>query len=430
MTLKDDVLQRIDLQALAERYGAKFNAAHSSKCPIHKGDNPNGFHLYGDNGKFDRWHCFTNCPTDRNDGNAIDLVMAVENLDFKAAFAMLVKEAGLEMGDQVSGSSERAVTRQGASAPVRPAAIRETNEPHPLWVHRAEAFVDYGKRTLWSATGRSVVAWLVEERGLSEETIRAAEIGLSERDVWDESAKWGDADPSRKIYCSMGVVMPHRVDGRLRFVNVRRPLPGEALATAMGRAVRVKDGERPEKYQGPRGGRRGLYGIDQMQRMPVAVMVEGEFDCLLARQLVGSIADVVTIGGARMKLDVRGAAALLSASIILSTLDEDETGDKGRAYLASVTDRVQALRVPDHDLTDYWKHGGPLGAWLADQIMRRMERLVTIIDEDAQPQTFVRWLDIYQRSRAMCRPDPLAYTGDRELLGELMLLGFRALNVD
>ncbi len=164
--------------------------------------------------------------------------------------------------------------------------------------------------------------------------------------------------------------------------------------------------------------------------MPVALMVEGEFDCLLARQMVSEIADVVTIGGARMKLDVRGAAALLSASIILSTLDEDETGDKGRAYLASVTDRVQALRVPDHDLTDYWKHGGPLGAWLADQIMRRMERLVTIIDEDAQPQTFVRWLDIYQRSRAMCRPDPTTYTGDRELLGELMLLGFRALAVD
>ncbi len=257
MTLKDDVLSRIDLQTLAERYGAKFNAAHSSKCPIHKGDNPNGFHLYGDNGKFDRWHCFTNCPTDRNDGNVIDLVMAVENLEFKEAFAMLVKEAGLD-GEQRDSQPRAAAPR--ASAPVRPVAIRETNEPHPQWVKRADDFVEYAKKALWSDAGKPVMKWLVEKRGLETVTILNAGLGVNLKDVYDDPAKWGDAsEGAKKIYCSMGVVIPHRVDGRLRFVNVRRPLAGDSLAKALGTAVTFAEGE---KYAGPRGGRRGLYGID------------------------------------------------------------------------------------------------------------------------------------------------------------------------
>ena len=424
VTLKDDVLQRIDLQALAEHYGAKFNSANSSACPIHKGDNPNGFHLYGDNGRLDRWHCFTNCPTDKNDGNAIDLLMAVENIDFKEALARLVKQAGLDT-DQPRQPDRTVAAPKPAP---RPAAIRQTNEPHPQWVKRAEEFVTYAKRTLWSDAGQPVVKWLIEQRGLTETTIRDADLGVNLTDVYDLPAKWGGESDAKKIYCSMGVIIPHRIDGHLRFVNVRRPLPGEdTLTKAMGKSVTFAIAE---KYAGPRGGRRGLYGLDQMKRQPIALMTEGEFDCLLARQLVGEIADVVTIGGARMKLDVRGAAALLSASIILSTYDEDETGDKGRAYLSSVSDRVETLRVPDHDLTDYWQHGGPLGAWLADQIMRRFERLIAGIDEDAQPDTFVRWLGLYQRARQMCRPDITRYTGDRELMAELVKIGFRLLNVD
>jgi len=422
MTLKDDVLNRIDLQSLAEKYGAKFNAAHSSACPIHKGDNPNAFHLYGENGRLNRWHCFTNCPTDNNDGNAIDLYMAAEHVDFTAALKDLARQAGLDP-DQPTQPDRPAPAQRPAQAPAR---IRQTNEPHPQWVDRAEAFVSFGKKTLWSDAGRNALKWLRDERGLSDTTIMAADLGLNLADVYDSARRWG-ADDDRKIYCSMGVIIPHRIDGRLRFVNVRRPLPGDSLAKALGKHVTFAEGE---KYAGPRGGRRGLYGADQMRRMPVALMTEGEFDCLLARQLVGDIADVVTIGGARMKLDVRGAAALLSASVILATYDDDDTGDKGRAYLSSVSDRVETLRVPDHDLTDYWKHGGPLGAWLSDQIMRRFERLIAAIDEDAQPDTFVRWLALYQRARQMCRPDITRYTGDRELMAELVKIGFRMLNVD
>ena len=62
--------------------------------------------------------------------------------------------------------------------------------------------------------------------------------------------------------------------------------------------------------------------------------------------------------------------------------------------------------------------------------MRRFERLIAAIDEDAQPDTFVRWLALYQRARQMCRPDITRYTGDRELMAELVKIGFRLLNVD
>lgn len=412
---------------MAEGYGAKFNAARSSRCPIHKGDNPNAFHLYDPNGgqRLTKWHCFTNCPDGHNDGNAIDLYMRMENkTDFQEVFQELCQKYLAEPGAR----DARPVKREPVHT-SQPPTIRPTHEPHPMWVTRATAFVEYAERILWTKEGRPIRRWLNDERGLSDETIAAARLGLNLQDVFDAPGKWGDQS-ERKIYCSMGVTIPHFIDGELRFVNVRRPLPGDGLAAVMGKHVRVKDGEKPEKYQGPRGGRRGMYGLDQMKRLPIAIMTEGEFDRLLAWQMVGELADVVTIGGARMRLDIQGATALLSAPIILSTYDEDESGDKGRAYLAGVSDRIETLRVPDHDLTDYWRHGGPLGAWLADQIMRRMEQLLADIDEERHSQTFVRWLEIYQRSREMCRPNISKYTGDRALLAELMKIGFRALNVE
>ena len=77
---------RIDLRALAEEAGAKFNSNNSSPCPLHKGTKPN-FHLYtGEDGRTLRYHCFSECPEDANDGNAIDFFMRWKNLEFKARY--------------------------------------------------------------------------------------------------------------------------------------------------------------------------------------------------------------------------------------------------------------------------------------------------------------------------------------------------------
>lgn len=399
MSIKEDVLDRVDLQALAESYGAKFTASGSSRCPIHQGDNPTAFHLYGEGGKVQRWHCFTNCPQDKNDGNAIDLMMAIEGLEFREALEKLARSVGIDPArpDVLPVITPRPAVRTSAR-PDR-VELRQTNDPHPLWIQRAGALVDYAEKQLWGADGRRVVDWLIHERGLSESTIRAARLGLNPSDAWDDPRRWGDERES-KIYCSLGVVIPHFADGLLRFVNVRRPLPGDGLSRAMGKTVRMRAGEKPEKYQGPRGGRRGLYGMDEMQRRPVALLTEGEFDCLLARQVTNDIADVVTIGGARMRLDVRGAAALLSASVIVTLYDEDSTGDKGRDYLRGLSGKIRTVRVPDHDLTDYWRHGGPLGAWLSDVVYRQMEPLLAGLDDEAQPDLFMEWLEIYNRALA------------------------------
>lgn len=90
----DLIKSRLSLRSLAEEAGAQFKT-DSSPCPLHSGDNPTAFRLYADD---QRWHCFTHCPQDRNDGDLITFYMRWRNLDFKTVVIELANHAGLNCG--------------------------------------------------------------------------------------------------------------------------------------------------------------------------------------------------------------------------------------------------------------------------------------------------------------------------------------------
>ena len=57
----EELIQKNDLIALAERAGAKFGRMGKdmrSCCPLHGGKNPTGFSVYEDDGK-QKWKCYT-----------------------------------------------------------------------------------------------------------------------------------------------------------------------------------------------------------------------------------------------------------------------------------------------------------------------------------------------------------------------------------
>jgi hypothetical protein len=360
------LLLETDLRLLAEEAGARFNSRDSSHCPLHPGsDNPAAFHIYrGQDGR-QLWHCFTRCPEGENSGDAIAFYMRWRGVDFKIAIHELAERVGM---------NDRSPAPQSNIVPA-------TDPPGDRWQARAAEFVAYAQGQLWQS--ERALAYLHEMRGYTKETIRTWGLGYNPGDVWDKPDRWGLDD--KKVWCARGIVFPDFREGKLWSVNVRRPRPGDDLARYIGPVDRIPD----LKFMGIRGGQRALFGADRLRGVPILFLVEGEPDAILAWQAIHDLADVATLGGARHHIDTHDVMLLARSWIILAILDTDEAGAKGIAYLKQVSRRVFPLEPPDHDLTDYWRHGGDLRGWLAAQII---DQAVAASSNDLQPEVADRWL--------------------------------------
>lgn len=362
------LLEQIDLRHLAEQAGAHFNNSNRSRCPLHKGDNPTAFSVYhSPNGAW-RWHCFTGCPEGANSGDAISFYMRWHDVDFKTAVNELARQAGITLQPTSGALSTPSPTSPMVDSPAHP--------PSQIWRQRAAEFVQYAQDTLWNPSGKEALCYLHAKRGLTDDTLKQFKLGYNPRDLHDQPQKWGlDGNP---IWLPQGIVIPHLRGEVTWFVNVRRP-----------------DASGAPKYAGPRGGVRGLYGSNHLRGLPILLLVEGEFDALLAWHSAGDMCDVATLGGARHRLDAHDAALLAPAWVILAALDNDAAADKGRAYLHSVSQRIIAVPPPAHDLTDYWSASGNLRRWIAHLVVEQAEKVLPAIDDEKQPDAFVRWLEVY-----------------------------------
>jgi len=369
------ILGKTDLIALAEEAGAQFNSSHSSRCPIHHGNNPTAFHVYRTQDGLEHYHCFTNCPEGANGGDAIAFYMRWRQVDFKTAVTELAQRAGIVPDN---GNGQRPEPRP--AKPVARVLIDQPDEPpSKIWSFRASVFIDYAESELWKGTAQGAQDYLMFDRGLEENTIRHFRLGYNPRDLFDDPAKWGQ--DAQRVWCPRGIVIPHTL-----FINVRRPLPGDALAARIGAVKDLKE----TKFAGVRGGRRGMFGT--ITGKPIVVLAEGEFDTMLAHQSASEFCDVATLGGARHRLDSHDAALLAGASIIVAVLDDDEAGQRGAAYLASVTKRVCMVIPPDHDLTDAWKRGVNLRQWIGGLVAQKMETLLNGLHCEPPED----WLTFYQ----------------------------------
>ena len=372
------ILEKTDLIALAEDAGAQFNSSHSSRCPIHHGNNPTAFHVYRTQDGLQHYHCFTNCPEGANGGDAVTFYMRWKQVDFKTAVTELAQRGAGIVPDNWNG--QRPEPRP--AKPVARVLIDQPDEPpSKMWSFRASVFIDYAESELWKGTAQGAQDYLMFDRGLEENTIRHFRLGYNPRDLFDDPAKWGQ--DAQRVWCPRGIVIPHTL-----FINVRRPLPGDALAARIGAVKDLKE----TKFAGVRGGRRGMFGT--ITGKPVVVLAEGEFDAMLAHQAASEFCDVATLGGARHRLDSHDAALLAGASIIVAVLDDDEAGRRGAAYLASVTPRVVTVIPPDHDLTDAWKCGVNLRQWIGGLVAQKMEGLMNGLHCEPPDD----WLTFYQNA--------------------------------
>ncbi len=373
MTNLDEIRQCISLIALAEEAGAEFSDIHQlrSRCPLprHAGDRSSlAFAIY-DNGQ--KWKCHSACPEDASGGDVISFYMAWKRVDFKTA----VKELAERIGPR--------------SIPLKRTSIPKPVVPpqSALWSERAEEFVSFAERNLTN----EVRAYLCQERGLSDETIRAFRLGYNPKNLYDDPRRWGLN--GRKIWLPRGIVIAGFQDEKVSYMKIRRPMPNDILGKYIGPWIE-RDGSMDVKFGGPRGGRSVLFRLEFKDYLPVLLLTEGEWDTMLVWEHCADLCDVGTIGGAQSKFDSLDLAFLTSYLAILVVHDDDQAGERGRSYISklhAVSERIVPIEPPAHDLTDFWRSGGDLRLWIARYVH---DALASALNQE-NVSTPVRWRKVF-----------------------------------
>jgi DNA primase len=154
---------------------------------------------------------------------------------------------------------------------------------------------------------------------------------------------------------------------------------------------------RERKYTHVRGGHPGgaLYGGETFGQHPDAILTEGEFDCLLLRQQIGTFCHVGSLGACNAKPNGDAIMAMLTARRLWATYDNDRAGRAGVDGLQEACGRIKRLDLPDgmgKDVTDAHLAGLDLAEWAvagigpesADQRLAWIQHYLVKTDESSR----------------------------------------------
>jgi hypothetical protein len=143
-----------------------------------------------------------------------------------------------------------------------------------------------------------------------------------------------------------------------------------------------------------------LFQLEFSDHLPVLVLAEGEWDAMLLWEYCPDLCDAGTLGGAGAHFDALDLALLTRYLAVLVIHDDDKAGQQGRAYIQALnarSKRIVPIKPPAHDLTDFWKTGGDLRAWIAGHIASALE---TALQGISDPSPVVeRWKSIAGKVR-------------------------------
>ncbi len=283
----EDILGRTDIVEVIsgciplKRAGRNFRAT----CPFHHEKTPS-FMVSPDR---QIYHCF-GCGTG---GNAFNFLMQYERLEFPEAVETLAKKAGIVL-PQSSGHDEKAVSL--------------TTQLYKI----NELAAGFYQNILNSAAGDHAKDYLLK-RGLKEETIKAAKLGLA-ADKWDGLINYLRAkDVSLSFLEKAGLVLTKDSGGYYdRFRNrIIFPIL-DIKSRIIGFGARVLDEALPKYVNSPetpiytKG--KNLYGFnlakDAIRDEDLVVIVEGYLDFILPYQegfknILASLGTALTLEQAR-----------------------------------------------------------------------------------------------------------------------------------
>ena len=367
-----EVLDRVDIERVIGRSVQlkSMGARLSGLCPFHKEKSPS---FYVDKVK-KLYHCF-GCKAG---GDVFSFVMKMESVEFPEAIRIVAKECGVDIPERQETEHER----------------RERSEKDKLYRVNEQAQAFYEK-ALWADP--TALAYLRDDRGLTDETIRAWHLGFAPM-AWsamsDALLAKGVED---ELLVRVGLCARKR-EGRSIYDKLRGrivfpiALPGEQICGFGARRcdwLVVNEEEKGPKYlnspESPIYDKSSIfYGLswarDPIRRARRAVMVEGYLDVIALHQ-AGIETAIATCGTA---MSGRHAAGLVRLSEEVVTLyDGDTAGVDATRRAAEIllqsglAVRVAALPEGDDPDTYVQSRGGPAMSTLLDSAPSAIDYAVT-----------------------------------------------------
>jgi len=318
-------------------------------CPFHTDGTPS-LVATAHNG---RWYCF-GCG---KSGDAIAWMQEYHHLNFRNAC------------EHLTGHS-LPVTDAMHSQPFLPVIEPQSQ----TWQDQAQAFVECSRHNLQN-NQQALTYYL--NRGLSQATIERWGLGYNPHTYRDTAQSWG-LDPAlypKGIWLPQGYVIPGIAMNLVWYVKIRRP----------DSDVTQDQSDYPKYFSIAGSQAKTLYGTDFLRgNKRTLLLVEGEFNALIAHQELAHLIDIVSVGSASNGVAQRWLPYLLHYSTILTLYDNDEAGRKGMASLKQLSYKVQQVWLPLEvgDLNEFYLTGGDLHQWLTFHL----ERLKLTIHTTMHPQ--------------------------------------------
>jgi DNA primase len=318
-------------------------------CPFHKEKSPS----FSVNPELKLFHCF-GCQAG---GDVFHFVMRVEGVEFREAALMLAKEAGVEVEERDEGPRER-------EARLRREKMLEVN-----WI--AAAFY---RRKLEESP--RALAYLKQDRGLSDETIERFELGFAPNEWRALADHLEHKKIDHRLAIQLGLLGARSKDGsgydrlRGRIVFPIMLPSGDVVGFGGRRCDWLPDQEESPKYlnspESPIYDKSSiLYGLkeakDEIRRDRSAVLVEGYVDVIGMHQ-AGVPRAVASCGTA---LSLRHAVMLKRLAAEVVTLYDGDAAGQDAARKAAETllregVKVRVATLPEGEDPDTFaaKHGG------------------------------------------------------------------------
>jgi len=334
---RDRLLDSIDLAALADDLlGPHAGTARTPTWPCPSPDHAQTGRtppvtIFWSRTGHERWHCH-GCG---DGGTAIDLVMAVDRCDVRAALDTLAQRAGHSSDDPPRRRSPR------PRRPPPPPAPDRVTDPDGL-----TRFVNDCARRLWTPEGRPVRRWLTQTRGLPADVLGHNRVGA------DPGAA-RQPRPAGLPTAGWAAVLPVHRQGEPVFAQLRAISTGPVRY--LNAAAALAPNPRVAHYQ------------PVEQRGPCVVVAEGILDALSAAAagyrsaalLGASIPDPTRRGPTTEQIT---EALLEPAGRIILALDADDAGQRATKRLAALLEdrterQVLRLTPPNgiNDLNDWMR---------------------------------------------------------------------------
>lgn len=333
----DAIRQRVDCRDLMQQFFPQHFVRSKGKYDIYwsfirdDGRKP-AVRAYADGvkdfgGSGDYWDCFA-------------LTAEALNLSLEHDFPKICDY--LSNGNILLADTPRPKTEQ---KPLEP--------PDAEWQAAIIPYVELWENNLWA--NPRVLDYLRIERGFSDEIIRQFRLGYNPD--WCDIRCNGDI-----LKAAPGITLPWFADNQLYAVRVRTRQG--SLSQYSGHNDSYLD-----KYLSVTGSKpsAGLFNADGLIPNQNAVLVEGEFDCMLAAQF-GLNAVTRGSAGDHQHINPQWLDKLTQADTVFSLLDNDTAGQNATDALLKQLKNVVPLSLPvdSNDLTDYVQTGGAIEALFRD----------------------------------------------------------------